>query len=262
MPPGMIPDDDASYYDDDGLEGLAPIEESEDSYDSSAATKGSDDPFSAMGVGRLGMNDAAAHSTIVIKPPLHPRNGRASADEALAASSDDEEAEAVGGLGAPPAYDTPDAGSPAQQQQPDIGSRNSNSPPPSPTTGRRRSTRAERTTTSGRGTALRPGDIGNGVDTIRPVKRVDTAGSLKLSAEYVGAVREGLEGGTRGSAGSGNSGEGKDGKDGKESKESKENRRRASENAKAGRTMMDEVVVPAVQNVRPQFCFLSPQTQS
>lgn len=34
MPPGMIPDDDASHYGEEvEIEGLAPIEESEDSYD-------------------------------------------------------------------------------------------------------------------------------------------------------------------------------------------------------------------------------------
>ncbi|KAL5530060.1 hypothetical protein ACEPAF_6317 [Sanghuangporus sanghuang] len=256
MPPGMIPDDDASYYDEE-LEGLAPIEESEDSYDSGAATKGSDDPFSGSG-GRLGMNDAASHSTVVIRPPL-PSNGRSSvygaresADEALANAGADADAEAAG-LGAPPAYDTPGA-SPSPQQQPPLsstgtatgnangtGTGNSNSPPPSPNSVRRRSTHAERT--SGRGTPLRPGDIGNGVDTIRPVKRVDTAGSLKLSAEYVGAVREGLEGGnnTRGSGSSGGGGVERE-------RDSKERRRRASENARAGRAMMDEVVVPVVQN--------------
>ncbi|KAL5527754.1 hypothetical protein ACEPAG_6555 [Sanghuangporus baumii] len=260
MPPGMIPDDDASYYDDE-LEGLAPIEESEDSYDSGAATKGSDDPFSGSG-GRLGMNDAASHSTVVIRPPLPPAsNGRTSvygsresADEALANPDADADAEAAG-LGAPPAYDTPGASPSPQQQSPlstntgtgnangnVTGTGNSNSPPPSPNSARRRSTHAERT--SGRGTPLRPGDIGNGVDTIRPVKRVDTAGSLKLSAEYVGAVREGLEAGynTRGSASSGGAAAAEGEKD------SKERRRRASENARAGRAMMDEVVVPVVQN--------------
>ncbi len=43
----------------------------------------------------------------------------------------------------------------------------------------------------GGGTALSAADIGNGIDTIRPVKRVDAAGSLRMSAEFVGAAGSG-----------------------------------------------------------------------
>ena len=79
-------------------------------------------------------------------------------------------------------------------------------------------------------------------DTIRPVKKYDAAGSLKLSAEYVGAVRENS---TMSSNGSGSSGEGAlPGK-----------KRRTNENARAGRAMIDEVVVPVVQNVSSFPCF-------
>lgn len=222
MPPGMIPDDDASYYEEEP-EGLAPIEESEDSYDSGGATKGSDEQLSGAG-SRLGMNEAASHSTVVIRPPILP-NGQAAYDEAVT----DAEVEAAG-LGAPPAYETP--GVPAQQSQQPVPAP---SPPPSPSSARRRSTHAERTSISGRGTALRPGDLGNGIDTIRPVKRVDAAGSLKLSAEYVGAVRESAENGVRMNG----------------SVDGKDHRRKASDTARAGRAMIDDVVVPVVQNVRP-----------
>jgi len=37
---------------------------------------------------------------------------------------------------------------------------------------------------------LREADLGSGVDTIRPVKKVDAVGSLRLSQEYVGSQRE------------------------------------------------------------------------
>ncbi|KAI5120669.1 hypothetical protein M0805_006958 [Coniferiporia weirii] len=78
---------------------------------------------------------------------------------------------------------------------------------------------------------LRAADLGNGVDTIRPVKRVDAAGSLRLSAEFVGAAREGSEGAAqRGSGGV------------------KGHPRRASDNARAGVAMVDEVVVPVLQS--------------
>ncbi|EJD01512.1 Pkinase-domain-containing protein [Fomitiporia mediterranea MF3/22] len=235
MPPGMIPDDDASYYDDEGeIEGLAPIEESEDSYDSGAATKGSEERLSGAGA-RLGMNDEASHSTVVIRPPLPP-NGRAAFDGKDFADEAVVDADA-GGLGAPPAYDQPGISQQdqlPQQQQQQRAPRTTPSPPPSPRSERRRSTHAERTKTGGSGTALRPADIGNGIDTIRPVKRVDAAGSLRLSAEYVGAVREGTDGSVR--------------INGTANFEGKDHRRKASDNARAGRAMVDEIVVPIVQN--------------
>ncbi|KAH8118693.1 Pkinase-domain-containing protein [Phellopilus nigrolimitatus] len=217
MPPGMVPDEDDPYYDEDvDIEGLAPIEESEDSYDTGGATKGSDEHH-GNAAARLGQNDAASHSTVVIRPPI----GRNSFDGKNVDGEEEAEAEA-GALGAPPAYDTP--GVPQQQQQQQ--QRGGTSPPPSPNSMRRRATFAERTSTAGRGTQLHAVDLGNGVDTIRPVKRVDAAGSLKLSAEYVGAVREGADGTVpRGP-----------------------HKRRGSDNARAGRAMVDEVVVPVVQN--------------
>ena len=240
MPPGMIPDDDASFYDDEGdtLEGLAPIAESEDSYDSSAATKGSGE------MNRLGSNEAASHSTVIIKPVTTIAGRR----DAFGGDGEEDAEEEANVLGAPPAYDTPGA---TREPSPVInGTHSSNSPPPSPNTARRRSTFAERTLSDGRGTQLRPADLGNGIDTIRPVKRVDAAGSLKLSAEYVGQIREGANG----TSGSGSSGESADGG----ANGGKGRKRRGSENARAGRAMLDEVVVPVFQNVRDsserQFC--------
>lgn len=60
----MKPDDDASYYDAEfEIEGLAPIEESEDSYDSGGATKGSEERLAG-----LGANEHASRSMVVIRP--------------------------------------------------------------------------------------------------------------------------------------------------------------------------------------------------
>lgn len=64
MPPGMIPDDDASYYDEEvEIEGLTPIEESGDSYDSGGVTKGSEEHLAGHGA-----NEHASRSTVVIRP--------------------------------------------------------------------------------------------------------------------------------------------------------------------------------------------------
>ena len=257
MPPGMIPDEE---YIEEEEEGLAAIEESEDSFDSGAATKGSEEPINpggGTGMG-IGMNDVAAHSTVIIRAPgLRDTFSARTAEEIAEPVSPGASADQlVAALGAPPAYDTPP--SPAPSPQPHVHTHTSQtqshsqgSPPTSPTSLTKRTSYAERISTRGRGTQLRAADLGNGVDTIRPVKRVDAAGSLRLSAEYVGAVREREElgsgangGGTRGSAGSGGSG-GKEGKEGE-----KERKKRRDESARAGRVMVDEVIVPIMQNVR------------
>lgn len=79
--------------------------------------------------------------------------------------------------------------------------------------------------------------------TVRPVKRVDAAGSLRNSAEYVGSARSPplspkpeIEAGTSGSGKSNNS-------SGKLRKRSKE------ETANAGRLLVDQVVLPTLQKV-------------
>jgi serine/threonine-protein kinase 24/25/MST4 len=76
---------------------------------------------------------------------------------------------------------------------------------------------------------LSAADIGNGVDTIRPVKKVDPVGSLKLSAEYVGSLRR--EASTSPTS-------------------STMHKRTASQSAKAGESMVDQVILPAIQKVR------------
>ncbi|KAF8974563.1 STE/STE20/YSK protein kinase [Flammula alnicola] len=137
----------------------------------------------------LGMILDAAHSTVVIKPPRMPENKDIEPDEAPA--------------GAPPAYS---------------GSVRSS----------RRASYAARTSIEGPGTVLREADLGTGVDTIRPIKKVDPAGSLRLSSEFVGSMR-------------------KDG--GLSSPRSPTvHKRSVSEMAKAGRSLVDEVVLPVLGN--------------
>lgn len=260
LPPGMVADEDyeESVYEEEAL-GLAAIEESEDSYDTGGATKGSED---ALPNG-IGVNDAAAHSTVVIRKPSRGAGNTFGAhahdrSDADSASEEEDAAADADALGAPPAYDTPvvpngTAATAAAAAANGTTQPRSQSPPPSPTSptslGRRASYMERTAPRGGRGTALRAADLGNGVDTIRPVKRVDAAGSLRRSAEYVGALRD-VVNGTQGSAVSINSGgNGKDGKEGKDGKNGK-HRRRESEDVKAGRAMLDEVVLPVVQNVR------------
>ncbi|CAA7259762.1 unnamed protein product [Cyclocybe aegerita] len=93
----------------------------------------------------------------------------------------------------------------------------------------RRASYAARTSVDGAGTVLREADIGTGIDTIRPVKKVDPVGSLRLSSEFVGSIRK------EGSASS--------------SPTSPTTHRRASsEIGKAGRSVVDEVILPILEN--------------
>ncbi|KAF9485356.1 Ste20-like serine/threonine kinase [Pholiota conissans] len=161
----------------------------QDSIDTAAATKGSE-PLTSNGPGmdHLGMNVDASHSTVVIKTPRAPETKDVDAAESPA--------------GAPPAY-----------------SGSLRSP--------RRASYAARSSVDGPGTVLREADIGTGVDTIRPVKKVDPAGSLRLSAEFLGSMR----------------------KDGSlSSPRSPTHKRTSSEVVKAGRTLVDEVVLPILGN--------------
>ncbi|EAU84785.2 STE/STE20/YSK protein kinase [Coprinopsis cinerea okayama7 len=132
-------------------------------------------------------NSQAAHSTVMIKnPPPHLAESDDIADDDIP-------------NGAPPAYS---------------GSVRS----------ARRASYAERSSTDGPGTVLNEADLGTGVDTIRPVKKVDAAGSLRLSTGYLGSIRK---------EGSGSS--------------YSTHKRSASEGARAGRAMVDEVVLPVLQ---------------
>ena len=100
----------------------------------------------------------------------------------------------------------------------------------------KRSSYAARHRTTGPGTVMREADLGSGIDTIRPVKKVDTIGSLRLSAEYVGTTRSKDDIPQSPSSSSPN-------------KERSSFKRRASESEQAGRAMVDDVVLPVLQNV-------------
>jgi serine/threonine-protein kinase 24/25/MST4 len=174
-PNGMIFEDDEEFYETDGHD--------QDSFDTDAATKGSD----AIPTPSLGMNADASHSTMVIKNPLSLRGQEAVLEDPPA--------------GAPPAYS---------------GSVRST----------RRASYAARTSTEGSGTVLTQADLGSGTDTIRPVKKVDPAGSLRLSSEFVGSIRKENSNG------------------GSSPRTSPTHKRATSEMAKAGRSMVDEVILP------------------
>ncbi|EDR12412.1 Ste20-like serine/threonine kinase [Laccaria bicolor S238N-H82] len=94
--------------------------------------------------------------------------------------------------------------------------------------GTRRSSYSERTSLNGSGTVVREADLGTGVDTIRPIKKVDPVGSLRLSAEFVGSMK-------------------REGNGSSFSRAPSSHRRTVSETSKAGRAMVDEVVIPILQ---------------
>lgn len=82
---------------------------------------------------------------------------------------------------------------------------------------------------------------------MRPVKRVDAAGSLRLSNEYVGSMR---------SRGSNDSAEGGENmladsviSNGDAAKADRKRANSISESANAGRAIVDEVVIPVLQGV-------------
>lgn len=215
MPPGMELDEEDEDDDED-----------RGSVDTGAATKGSD-PLTHSGIG---MNLQAAHSTVIIKPPRAPSSSSEKDLPSLLASEDNSSVESSSGtpqtppqgtglvsdigLGAPPAYS---------------GSVRS--------TTTRRASYAARNAVNGPGTVVGEADLGTGVDTIRPVKKVDTIGSLRLSAEFVGSARR--EGSTSGPT---------------SPSTDTAHRRSASEAVKAGRAIVDEVVIPILEKV---CCFLS-----
>ncbi len=185
-----------------------------ESIDTSAATKGSDVPSS--NIAAIALNPQAGHSTVVIRPASSPPKER-DIPELLSDSSS-------GKSGGP------------EPSTPPQGVDHHTEPPPA-YSGSVRSTR--RSSYSARnnlntGTILVEADLGNGVDTIRPVKKVDTVRSLRLSADYVGSLRkESSDGGSAPSS--------------PQSTRSKP--RTTSEAARAGRSMVDDVLVPIFEKV-------------
>jgi len=201
---GSIPDED--YYDDDEAS-MYP----ESSIDTSAATKGSDVPMA--GGTALGMNAGAQHSTVIIRPLAPP----ADAKDVPSLMNDSSSEETTG---------SPEPGTLLQSVE--------TSEPPPAYTGSVRSTRRasfQARNNLNSGTVLVEADLGNGVDTIRPVKKVDTVRSLRMSEEYVGTAR---------------SREGSTSNPPSPQATKSSHRRTASESAKAGKSLVDEVVLPTL----------------
>lgn len=218
MPPGM--EEDPQYISDDD-EGLTPIEEDE-SFDTAAAVRGSDSYIHSRSTG-IGISALAAHSTMRITPIPGGEDV-----PGLIASEDNSSPEtSAEGPGTPPAvldsHLNAALGAPPAYQS---GSLRSS----------KRSSYAERNRVQG--TMLREADVGTGVDTLRPVKRVDAAGSLRLSAEFLGVGANRRDSGSAPNSPTSPQKEGSSG------------RRTASESAKAGAAMINDIVVPTLQNVR------------
>lgn len=194
MPTGMVPDIDEE----------SDFEEIRPSIDTGAATQGS-----GSGIGR---NAEAAHSTVIIKPLEKPaQSGNRIPEEeetpsGMSAFRFNSSCQLANpGVGAPPAY---------------TGSVRS----------ARRSSYAARTSLDGTGTVLSAADIGDGVGTIRPVKKVDPVGSLRLSSEFVGSLRKDSSAPTSPTT-------------------STIHKRNTSEFSKAGGVMVDQIILPIIQNV-------------
>ncbi|KAI0352934.1 Pkinase-domain-containing protein [Trametes cingulata] len=222
MPPGMEPDD--QYYDEvpEEDESAYHVQSSIDT--TAATTKGSDVPLQPpVGLGGLGMNPDAGHSTVVIR--------------SYARSGDEKEAPSLmTDNGSDETVQSPAPVTPIQSvENVDAQVADAAEPPPAYTGSVRSSRRASyamRNNLSS-GTVLGEADIGSGVDTIRPVKKVDTVRSLRLSEEYVGSLRS-REGSTSSVPSSPQSSKGS-------------HKRAASEAAKAGKSIVEDVLLPLLQ---------------
>ena len=219
MPPGMIPDDD---YDEVPDEDESTFEARASIDTTAATTKGSDVPLQPGALGGLGMNADAGHSTVVIRS--YPRDEK-DAPSLINDNSSDETTS--------PAPITPSQSVEAVDAQ----VADAAEPPPAYTGSVRSSRRASYAARNNvaSGTVLGEADIGSGVDTIRPVKKVDTIRSLRLSEEYVGSLRS-REGSTSSTPSS-------------PSSTKTPHRRAASEAQRAGKSVVDEVVLPLLQKV-------------
>lgn len=94
----------------------------------------------------------------------------------------------------------------------------------------RRTSFAARTNVEGAGIVITDAYLGNGMDTIRPVKKIDPVGSLRLSAEFVGNMRKESSGGS--SPGSPTA-----------------QKCGLSDAGRAGRSLIDEIVLPVLGSV-------------
>jgi serine/threonine-protein kinase 24/25/MST4 len=122
-------------------------------------------------------------------------------------------------------------------------------PPASPTNGTIKSSRRSsyNARQDSRGTIIREADLGNGMDTVRPVKHFDAAGSLRKSVAYVGTSRSNGSGHSDGSPSSPTLPFSPSSSvlDLKSSQQ--QHKRTGSELGTAGRKMVEECVLPTVQ---------------
>jgi serine/threonine-protein kinase 24/25/MST4 len=205
--PGEIPDEDEEAV---SLFGTA---EDGHTLDTDAATKGSEIPSNPSGTGS---EIQAQNNTVVVRSQLTSGPRRVVSTEEVATSE----------------TCTPELADSSVTLTPDLGA------PPAYVRTPRRSSYAARMAPNG--TVVREADIGTGVDTIRPVKKIDTTGSLRLSSEFVGSMRA-RDGSNSGSAPTSPTSPVKD--------KSSAHKRTASEAARAARSLVDEVVLPTIQKV-------------
>ncbi|KAI9513312.1 Pkinase-domain-containing protein [Russula earlei] len=203
--PGVIPDEE----DEDAVSSFGTAGDG-DSLNTDAATRGSDIPPNASGSG------TEIQAAVVLQSQLASTRERVVLMEEVAPSD---------------ATSTPRL--PDETANPDLGA------PPAYVRTPKRSSYAARTAPNG--TIVRVADLGNGVDTIRPMKKIDATGSLRLSSEYVGSMRarDGRDGNGGGSGPASPTSPVKD--------RSSSHRRAMNEAAKAGRSLVDEVVLPTLQ---------------
>ncbi|KIM25931.1 hypothetical protein M408DRAFT_330921 [Serendipita vermifera MAFF 305830] len=183
---------------------------------SSASVKGSGTDQSASANG-IGSNQQASHSTVVIKPlPSSPGKELPELITSASSNASNENSSAgprtpvEGSSAPPPAY-------------------------PGITKTNRRSSWSARNDPNG--AVVRPSDLGTGSDTLRPFKKVDAAGSLRLSSDYMGSVRSRENGSPTSPETPETNGSGKG-----------SHKRTKSEFSKAGASMVSEVIVPTIQN--------------
>lgn len=215
--PGSIPDEEEYLEEDPSLYDASSVVDS-----NVATTRGSNLPPPARAA--LGMTDEGAHSTVIIR-------SLPTADEKdLPSLVQDNTSDETTGSAEP---STP----PTNLSQTSLNV-DAVEPPPAYTgsmRSSRRSSYAARNNVA-TGTVLAEADLGSGVDTIRPVKKVDTVRSLRLSSEYVGSIR------SRDAPGRANSPTPPSPPSPKSP-----HRRIASEAVKAGRTIVDDIVLPVIE---------------
>lgn len=191
---------DPSNHDDDSMYGVP----QHGSFDSGGATRGSDPVNSGMHL------PDAVRSTVLVKTPSDGED----VPGLLAGFVSSENADSAERPSTPPSQEPPPAYT--GSVRPD-----------------RRSPYTVRSMKDGRGTVLKVADMGTGVDTIRPVKKVDTVGSLRLSHEYVGSQRDGGSGSSPSSPVTPKS----------------PHRRALSDSMKAGQSIVDDIILPICERV-------------